>query len=128
MSYDYVIDSYAWIEYFRGSEEGKITKEFIENKTCATCSITIAELSEKYSREKKEFAMDLHFIISKNKIVNLDKDIAGLAGQINFENKKKIKNWGMADSIILATSNLLNAKVVTGNEHFRNLGAIMLKQ
>ena len=127
MSYDYVIDSYAWVEYFRGSNEGKIAKEYIESKSCATCSISIAELSEKYRREKKIFDIDFQFIISKNKIINLDKEIAELAGQINFENKNKIKNWGMADSIILATSNLLNAKVVTGDEHFRNLNSVMLK-
>lgn len=45
----------------------------------------------------------------------------------HFENKKKIKNWGMSDSIILATAKLLNAKVVTGDEHFRDLDAVMLK-
>ena len=126
MSYDYIIDSYAWVEYFRGSREGDIAKEYIENKSCATASITIAELSEKYNREKKEFGIDLQFIMSRNKIINLDKEIAELAGKINFDNKKKIKNWGMADSIILATSKILNSKVITGDEHFRNLNAIML--
>ena len=55
MSYDYVIDSYAWVEYFRGSKEGRIAKDCIENNNCATSSITIAELSEKYKRENKSF-------------------------------------------------------------------------
>lgn len=32
----------------------------------------------------------------------------------------------MSDSIILATSKILNAKVVTGDEHFRNLNAVMI--
>jgi predicted nucleic acid-binding protein len=121
-----VIDSYGWIEYFRGSEEGKIAKNYIENKNCATASITIAELSEKYKRENKDFQDDLNFIIGRTKILNLDAEIAVMAGKINFENKKKIKNWGLSDSIILATAQLLNAKVVTGDEHFRDLSAIML--
>ena len=53
MSYEYVIDSYAWVEYFRGSSEGKTAQKYIEHENCATSSVTIAELSEKYKRENK---------------------------------------------------------------------------
>lgn len=128
MTYEYVIDSYAWVEYFRGSEEGMIAKEYIEGKNCATASITIAELSEKYKRENKNFEGDMNFITARTKILNLNAEIALKAGEINFNNKKKIKNWGMSDSIILATAKLLNAEVLTGDEHFQTLdGVIMLK-
>lgn len=127
MSYDYVIDSYAWVEYFRGTKEGRIAKDYIENKDCATSSITIAELSEKYKRENKDFEEDFNFVISKTKIFELTIEIALVAGQMNYENKGRIKGWGMSDSIILATAKLLNARVVTGDEHFRNLNAIMLR-
>ena len=126
MDYEYVIDSYAWVEYFRGSEEGKAAKEYIENKNCATPTIVIAELSEKYKRENKNFEDDFSFIISRTKITALNTEIALMAGEKNHENKKTIKNWGMSDSIILATAKMLNAKVVTGDEHFRNLNAIMI--
>ena len=127
MTYDFVIDSYAWVEYFKGTEEGTIAKEYIEGKDCVTCSITIAELSEKYKRENKKFDEDFDFIIGRTKIIDLNTQIALMAGEINCENKKKIKNWGMSDSIILATSKLLNAKVVTGDPHFSSLGAVMLR-
>jgi|SRR3989344_2880695 len=127
MSYEYVIDSYAWVEYFRGSEEGKIARKYIEKKTGATSSITLAELSEKYKRESKDFLQDFRFILATTKIINLNAEIAIEAGRINFENKKKIKNWGMSDAIILATAQLFNAKVVTGDEHFRHFNSIMLK-
>lgn len=127
MSYDFVIDTYAWVEYFRGSIEGKTAQQYIEDEDCATSSVTIAELSEKYKRENKKFDEDFNFIIATTKIVDLNSEIALMAGEINYENKKKIKNWGMADSIILATGNLLNAKVVTGDEHFSNLSAVMIR-
>ena len=32
MTFDCVFDSYAWIEYFRGSKKGKTVKKFIENE------------------------------------------------------------------------------------------------
>ena len=69
---------------------------------------------------------DFNFIISQTKIIQLNMELALLAGKINNENKKKIKNWGMADSIILATARINKAKVVTGDEHFRNLDSVMI--
>ncbi len=126
MNYEYIIDSYAWVEYFKGSEQGKIAKEFIENKHSATSVITIAELSEKYDREEKNFDEDFNFIISQTKIIQLNIELALLAGRTNSENKRKIKNWGMSDSIILATAKMNKAKVVTGDEHFRNLDSVMI--
>lgn len=126
MSFSYVIDSYAWIEYFRGTKEGTVAKEYIEKKSNATCSISLAELSEKYRRENKDFSEDYHFIVSKSEIIDLSGDIALSAGEINFENKKKIKNWGMSDAILLATAIMFNAKVITGDEHFKNLNAVMI--
>ena len=100
--------------------------DFIENKQSATSVITIAELSEKYEREQRKFDEDFSFIISQTKIIELNTELSILAGKINNENKKKIKNWGMADSIILATAKIKNAKVVTGDEHFRNLNSVMI--
>ena len=35
--------------------------------------------------------------------------------------KKKIKGWGLADSIVYATGLLKKAEVVTGDEHFKEL-------
>ena len=126
MSYEFIIDSYAWVEYFKGSKQGKVAKHYIENKISATSVITIAELSEKYERENKSFEEDFNFIISQTKIIQLDIEIALLAGKINNENKKRIKNWGMADAIILSSARLNKGKVVTGDEHFRNFDSVML--
>ncbi len=122
MSYRFVIDSYAWIEYFRGSEPGTEAKNYIESKKGATSVISIAELREKYLREGwSYFTSDLLFISSITTIVPLDKEIATSAGEINFERKKKVKDWGMSDAIVLATARKASAKVVTGDVHFKDL-------
>jgi predicted nucleic acid-binding protein len=129
MSYEYVVDSYAWIEYFRGSEAGKRARGFIEGGKAATATITVAELREKYTREGwPYFDEDLLFIMSLTAIVNLTKDIAVTAGEINAAMKAKVKGWGMADSITLATAQVAKAKVVTGDKHFKGLKqAILIK-
>jgi len=39
-----------------------------------------------------------------------------------------VKGWGLVDSIMLATARVRKMKVVTGDEHFRDLPeAIMIK-
>ncbi len=65
-------------------------------------------------------------MMSKTKIINLNPMLAKEAGKLNFENKKKIRDFGMADSIILATAKLVGAKVVTGDEHFKTLNSVMI--
>src|SRR5487761_79130 len=129
-NYESVIDSYAWIEYFRGTPSGEKAKEFIESGSAATSTITRAELQEKYLKEKWDsFESDLKFMTTKTSIISIDQKISLLAGRINHENKsnKKIKNWGMADSIVLATARIFSSKVVTGDPHFKDLkDAIMI--
>ncbi|OFX17412.1 hypothetical protein A3K71_05405 [archaeon RBG_16_50_20] len=117
----YVIDSFAWIEYFLGSAAGSNARPFIEGGKGVTPTIVIAELAEKYRRAKLAFAGDLDFITSKTRVVSLDTGIAERAGALNHERKRVAKRWGLADSIILATARHHNAKIVTGDEHFRDL-------
>jgi len=126
----YVIDSFAWWEYFSGSTAGTRARPFIEGGNGITPTIVVAELSEKCRREKLPFEDDLDFIISKTRIVPLNIEIAREAGELSHDRKRRIKRWGMADSIVLATAVEFNAKVVTGDEHFRDLThqAIMIRR
>ena len=128
MSYKYVIDSYAWIEYFRGTSAGAKAKQYIEEEESATPTIVIAELSRKLLKEVEAGRETpegrearLRFIKVSTIIVNLTEEIATLAGEIDVERRRKVKGWGLADSIVLATARKSKAKVVTGDEHFRDL-------
>ncbi len=122
MSYRFVIDSYAWIEYFIGTDAGRLAKNYIEGKEAATSGISVAELKEKYLREGwRYFDADLLFITSVTAIIPVDKEVAVSAGEVNFERKRKVKDWGMSDSIVLATARKASAKVVTGDPHFKDL-------
>ncbi len=128
MSYEYVIDAYAWIEYFRGSKPGETAKHYIEEEDSATPTVVIAELSRKLLKEIERGVesvegrrIKLEFIGTITEIVDLSRDIAELSGEIDVERKNKVDGWGLADSIILATARRANAKVVTGDKHFADL-------
>ena len=128
MTYDYVIDSYAWIEYFSGSAKGKEARKYIEDEDSATPTIVIAEVSGKLMREViagRETAdgrlTRLGFLKSATTIADLTEDIALRSGEIDAERKQRVRRWGLADSLVLATARISDAKVVTGDEHFRDL-------
>jgi predicted nucleic acid-binding protein len=125
----YVLDSFAWFEYFSGSALGARAKPFIESSKGITPTIVVAELSEKYRREKLPFEQDLDFIIARTRVIPLDTGIAERAGALSHERKKRVKRWGLADSVVLATARECKARIVTGDEHFRDLvdEAIMIK-
>ncbi|MEM3699790.1 MAG: PIN domain-containing protein [Candidatus Bathyarchaeia archaeon] len=126
MSYKYVIDAYAWIEYFRGSKSGEIVKRYIESEDSATPTIVVSEISRKLLKEI-ELGNETHegrlkrleFIRATTQIIALNFEIAAEAGTIDLEMKKKVKGWGLADSIILFTARAAKGKVVTGDQHFR---------
>lgn len=128
MSYRYVIDAYAWIEYFRASKSGEVAKKYIESEDAATPTIVVSEISRKLLRET-ELGNEtqagrlkrLEFIRATSQIVDLDFEIAADAGEIDLDMKKKVKGWGLADSIILCTARTAKGKVITGDEHFRGL-------
>ena len=118
-----IIDTYAWIEYFKGSREGKKAKKFIEGSfELFTPSIVIAELSDKYRRENiGEWTIRKRFIKLKTKILDLDEKVADEAGKLKQDLRKKYSDASLADAIILAHSISVGAKILTGDKHLRNL-------
>ncbi len=123
-----MIDSFAWVEYFRGTEAGRKVRGYIEGDRTATSTVTLAELREKYLREKwPSLEEDVAFIVGRTLLTPVDRQIALLAGELNHTLKKTVRDWGMMDSIILATARAGSARVVTGDGHFSGLpDAIML--
>ena len=118
-----IIDTYAWIEYFKGSKEGEKAKKFIEGQfELCTPSIVIAELSDKYRRERiEDWDARNRFIKLKTKILFLDENIADKAGELKQNLRKTYKDTGLADAIILAHSMNRNGRILTGDKHLKNL-------
>lgn len=128
MTFLEVIDTFAWVEYFAGSERGQRAKQFVEGGEGITPSIVIAEFTDKYEREGMNSEERLAFIKTKTTISSLDEDIAEAAGKISAQRRTKVRGWGLVDSVVLATARAKGVKVVTGDEHFRDLAeAQMIK-
>jgi predicted nucleic acid-binding protein len=132
MSYRCVIDAYAWIEYFKASNFGGVAKKYIESEDAATPTIVVSEVSRKLLKEievgnetREGRLKRLEFIRATTRIVDLDFEIAAEAGKTDVNMKRKVKGWGLADSIVLCTAREAKGKVVTGDEHFRRLEEVI---
>ncbi|MGA2386092.1 MAG: type II toxin-antitoxin system VapC family toxin [Candidatus Bathyarchaeia archaeon] len=124
----YVIDSYAWLAYFMGTEAGEKAKPLIESsEEKITPTICLAEVYEKTLKvEGKEHAEKQRtFIKEKSSLAQLDELIAVEAAKTQCKMKKEIDGWGLADSVVYATGVIKKADVVTGDEHFKKLKGVL---
>ena len=132
MNSEFVIDTYAWVEYFAGSEAGRKVRSYVEGRDCATPTIVVAELSGKLRKEilgKRETdegrSKKLEFVQSSTEVIPLDNETATQAGELDVLRKRSVKNWGLADSIVLATARGGGARVVTSDRHFADLKEVV---
>ena len=78
---------------------------------------------------REERGRHLEFIRASSQILHLTFDMAASAGEIDVEMKKKVRGRGLAGSIVLTFARSADARVVTGDEHFREIKeAIMIKE
>jgi predicted nucleic acid-binding protein len=116
-----LLDTSAWVEFFQKTERGEKVKHYLKKERCFTSIVSIAEISHWARKQKLNSKELVGYITSLTEILNLTLDIAFLAGELNFERKRIIKNWGMLDSFILATAARFGLKILTKDSQFQDL-------
>ena len=125
-----VVDAYAWIEFFLGSEAGQRAKGIIERaERVLTPGTVLAEVARKYSREgatAPTIRKRLATMLETSETVDIDADLALEAARATVLLERRAASSGLRkpslfDGIVLASARLNGAKVLTGDEHFKNL-------
>ena len=124
----YIIDSWIWVEYFEGKSEK--VKDIIEseNNEIYTTQITLSEIISVSKRKNKNVDEIFKSLIYLSKIYSGDLLFYKFVGELHSEIKKKIKDFGLADAFVLATARRLNAKIITGDPHFKGFKEAILLQ
>jgi len=127
-----VFDAYAWVEYAVDGPMAEVVKRYLDvAEEVLTPASVIAELKESMLRhgEKKAIISGvIDFVKSRSSVVEIDANLAELAGETNFLHKKKIKDWGMLDSMVFAVSkspDWKNSKILTGDPHFKKFSNVL---
>jgi len=105
----YVVDAWAWIEYFVGSEYGAKLEDILEDSTTEvyTCAITVAEVISKTAREGRDVDAAFEMLLSNSQIIKIDEQNSKQAGVFHFKMRQNKKDFGLADAYILAVANNL---------------------
>jgi predicted nucleic acid-binding protein len=118
------------MEYFMGGPRGEKVKKIVRDATfeCLVSAINIAEI---YAKSIKVDGIDRaeerkSFIQSRCAIIDVNDELAVEAAKIDVDMKKKVKGWGLADSIVLATARAAGARIVTWDKHFQGLVEVEL--
>jgi len=127
---DYILDSYAWIEYTLGSQKGLVVRKIINNQKnrLITLHSSLAELYQWCLREGKSFEQMITIVKTFSSIEPINLRLWLEAAKIRNEKKSAIKDFGLMDAIMLTKQNETGWKIITGDKHFRNLkGVVFLK-
>lgn len=118
-----MIDSWAWVEYFKGSRTGERAREWIEGDEKAIIStINIAEVyrwilqfyNEAVAEEKREVMKKRCFIIP------VTESIAVEAAKV-----RKEKGFGLGDAIVHSTAKSESSEILTGDEDFKDMDNVI---
>ena len=118
-----LLDSWAWLEYFRGEPRAqKILEQIQKSEEVLTTAINIHECGFKIlSAEGSEKAeKHVSFMKEKAKIINIDVKIALLA--IELRQKYKLHT---SDSLCYAAALLNDALFLTGDADFKGLPKVL---
>ncbi|MGQ9543534.1 MAG: PIN domain-containing protein [Candidatus Bathyarchaeia archaeon] len=102
-----ILDSYAWIEYFLGSESGRVVKNYIDVEEAVTSSIILTEVARKYLLEgtkEEDVVKRLNFIVANSNImeINVEASVAAAKAYLELSEKAKIdklKRPSLADEL-----------------------------
>lgn len=121
-----LLDTYAWIEYFKATEKGEKVKKLIENSNCFTSAISLAEISYFAQIQNLDKDEALTTVKQLSTIIDLEHQALESAGAIKAEKRKTVKDIGLIDSIIIAVSRTYQLPIVTGDSHFKGENLILI--
>lgn len=118
-----LLDSWAWMEYFFGSEKGARVRSIVDDpaEAIVATKVNVFEVYHKVLKERGKEAAErfTHFLLNRCLMDDLDVDTIKLA----CEEKMKF-GLGMADAVILATAVKHGARLFTGDLDFRRTTSV----
>jgi predicted nucleic acid-binding protein len=119
----FIIDSYAWIEYFIGSEKGEVLRKLFtdERNQFYTVECCFAEIMGWALKNNRNFDELFKIIRADSTTIVLTEHDWIDAGKERFEQRKRQRDFGLIDAVLLVKQKELGCKIISGDQHFKNL-------
>lgn len=123
----YILDTHAWVEYFLGSEKGKIVRKLlsVESDDFITLESTLAELKLWASREQQEFSKIYSLVKTNSHIESISLEDWLDAAEVRIELRKKMPDFGLIDALVVSRQKKHKCKAVSGDPHFKSLSNVV---
>ena len=118
-----VMDAFAWVDYFEGSNEE--LANLVEGNELHTSIFNATEVASKAERSGMDSKEVLFAISQLSTIHQVDLDSASKIGRYHAKMRKKIKDFGLGDCFVLELANRLDAQILTGDSHFKGLDNVI---
>ena len=117
-----VLDSWAWLELFSGSEKGrKVDQGLAGSEASFTSAVTLAEVVSVSLRRQRSVEDKVAAVRSQSKVVSPTPDDAMDAGRLHAEAKLRSPNFSLADAFVLQLARKMDARIITDDPDFRGL-------
>jgi predicted nucleic acid-binding protein len=113
---DNIMDSSAWIEFFKGNEEYSFIRELIYNNSLCTNDIILTELLPSIIHRRENKLADLLNSLRRKVLIIDWQEIQGI--QI-LNLKHGNNNVGISDIIIAQNCMQNKLKIITKDKHFK---------
>lgn len=123
----FIVDTYAWVEYAIGTKIGAKLQVLFDNQKnkFITMECCLAELRGYCLKNNFNFS-PIYDAVTKNSLVlPVLREHWLKAANVKHEVRKKIKNFGLIDAILVTKQQELNCKIISGDYHFRNLKKVV---
>ena len=123
----YIIDSYAWVEYFLGSKKGEILKILFldaENRFL-TVECCLAEIKGWALKNNQDFEKVFKVIRANSSIVKIEEKDWILAAEHRFEQRKTQPDFGLIDAMLLTKQEELQCNIISGYKHFKTVKKVV---
>lgn len=117
----FIVDSFAWIEYFNGTLRGAKARKIIEKKEneLFTLDVCLAEIKFWALQEKKDFREIQKTLRANSAVVESGSNEWLDAAEIKSIERKKHKGFGLIDALLIVKQKQLDAIIITGDKHFK---------
>jgi len=123
----FIIDTYAWIEYFDGSRKGEKLQKLLqdEKNIFFTVECCLAEMKGWSLKKNKNFNDMFKIVRANSRIISITEYDWIHAAEIRFEQRKLQENFGLIDAMLIVKQKELNCKIISGDYHFKHIKDVM---
>ena len=116
-----LLDTSAWVEYFKGSEKGKKVRALLAEAEIYTCAMTLAEISRWFTENNLPLEQGIRQIKTNSILLDVEEPILVESGRTYVALRKIRPKMGLIDAIIYVTAARHNLTLITGDFDFNGL-------